>query len=86
MKLLVFFLLTVLVNLSTSAQHFTTNKQFEESYALLLDLKFDEAERQIQAMRMADEQNLSTLYLEDLSDFLYIVVTEDAVEFQNGKN
>lgn len=80
-----FFLLTVLVNLSTSAQHFTTNKQFEESYALLLDLKFDEAERQIQAMRMADEQNLSTLYLEDLSDFLYIVVTEDAVEFQNRK-
>jgi len=67
------------------SQHFTTDKNYHEAYALLLDLKFVEAGKKIQAMRMADEQNLATVYLEDLSDFLYIVVTEDEDQFNLRK-
>lgn len=67
------------------AQHFTTDDNYQQAYALLLDLKFEEAGRKIQAMRMADEQNLATVYLEDLADFLYIVVTEDEEQFNQRK-
>lgn len=67
------------------SQHFTTDDNYHEAYALLLDLKFEQAESKIQAMRMADEQNLSTVCLEDLSDFLYIVVTEDEERFNQRK-
>jgi TolA-binding protein len=67
------------------SQNFTTNEDYHKAYALLLDLKFEEAERKIQAMRIADEQNLATVYLEDLSDFLYIVVTEDEDQFDQRK-
>ena len=67
------------------AQHFNTDENYQEAYALLLDLKFEEASRKIQAMRMADQQNLATVYLEDLSDFLYIVVTEDGEQFNQRK-
>lgn len=67
------------------SQHFTTDENYHEAYALLLDLKFVEAGKKIQAMRMADEQNLATVYLEDLSDFLYIVVTEDEDQFNQRK-
>ena len=63
------------------SQHFSTNEDYQQAYSLLLDLKFEEAERKIQAIRMADEQNLATVYLEDLSDFLFIVVTEDEEQF-----
>ncbi len=67
------------------SQHFTTDENYQEAYALLLDLKFVEAGKKIQAMRMADEHNLATVYLEDLSDFLYIVVTEDEDQFNQRK-
>lgn len=66
-------------------QRFTTDENYHDAYALLLDLKFEEAEKKIQAMRMADDQNLATVYLEDLSDFLYIVVTEDEDQFNKRK-
>lgn len=85
MRLVSVFVLAILMNLSTSAQNFTKNEQFRKSYTLLLDLKFEEAEKQIQSIRMVDEQNLAAIYLEDLSDFLYIVVTEDAAEFEKRK-
>ncbi len=67
------------------SQHFSTNEDYQQAYSLLLDLKFEEAERKIQAIRMADEQNLATVYLEDLSDFLFIVVTEDEEQFNQRK-
>lgn len=67
------------------SQHFTTDENYQKAYALLLDLKFEEAERKIQAMRIADDRNMSTVYLEDLSDFLYIVVTEDEEQFNQRK-
>lgn len=67
------------------SQHFTTDENYHEAYALLLDLKFVEAGKKIQAMRLADEQNLATVYLEDLADFLYIVVTEDEEQFNQRK-
>jgi hypothetical protein len=67
------------------SQHYTTDKNYHEAYSLLLDLKFVEAGKKIQAMRMADDQNLATIYLEDLSDFLYIVVTENQEQFNQQK-
>lgn len=70
---------------SLCAQHFTTTKDFEKAYSLLLNLKFEEAEKHIQAIRVKDEDNLAVVYLEDLSDFLYIVVTENRNEFERKK-
>lgn len=67
------------------AQHFTTNDDFQKAYAFLLDLKFDEAKKLTQKLRTADEKNLAPIYLEDLSDFLYIVVTEDQKAFEQRK-
>lgn len=82
------FLIVVFVSCSATslfAQHFTTTKDFDKAYALLLDLKFEEAEKHIQAIRIKDEQNLAVVYLEDLSDFLYIVVKENENEFERRK-
>ncbi|MCB0754052.1 MAG: hypothetical protein KDB98_00560 [Flavobacteriales bacterium] len=70
---------------TASSQHFTTDENYHEAYSLLLDLKFEKAAKKIQAMRLEDEQNLATVYLEDLSDFLYIVVTENQEQFNQRK-
>ncbi|MCB9187202.1 MAG: tetratricopeptide repeat protein [Flavobacteriales bacterium] len=85
MRFLLLFGLVLSLIGNASAQHFTTDQNYNDAYSLLLDLKFDEASRKIQAMRLADEQNLATVYLEDLADFLFIVVTEDETQFNQRK-
>lgn len=68
------------------AQHFTVNSKFEESYALLLNLEFEKADNLIKELKVDDKSNLASFYLEDLSDFLYIVVSENQVEFEKRKD
>lgn len=48
-------------------------------------MEFDEAEKLIGELKSADPKNLAPVYLEDLSDFLFIVVTEDLAEFEVRK-
>lgn len=71
--------------LATVGQHFTPSKEYQSAYALLLDLQFEEAKKQIQAIRIKDEENRAITYLEDLSDFLYIVTTENQEQFHQRK-
>ena len=85
MRLSTFILFVFLFSSNALAQQFDANKNFDKAYSLLLDLRFEEASREIQAMRMANSQNLAAIYLEDLSDFLYIVVTEDEQQFKLRK-
>ena len=66
-------------------QNFTTSGDYDKAYSLLLNLKFTEADELIQRLKTSDQQNLAPLYLEDLSDFLYIVVTEDQHQFEARK-
>ena len=66
-------------------QNFTTSEDYDNAYSLLLDLKFSKAGELIQNLKASEPQNLAPLYLEDLSDFLYIVVTEDQKEFEARK-
>ena len=67
------------------AQHFTTSEDYDKAYSLLLDLKFTEAEGRITQLKTSAPQNLAPIYLEDLSDFLFIVVTEDREQFEARK-
>lgn len=73
------------LSLKAQSQHFTVNDDFQKAYSLLLDLKFDEAGKRIQHLKTSDPNNFSALYLEDLSDFLFIVVTEDQEQFEQRK-
>ena len=79
-------ILTVLFSANfVLSQHFVVDKKHSMAYSLLLDLKFAEAKTIITQIRSADAKNLSAVYLEDLSDFLFIVVTEDQKEFEIRK-
>ena len=66
-------------------QNFTTSEDYDNAYSLLLDLKFSKSGELIRNLKYSEPQNLAPLYLEDLSDFLYIVVTEDQEEFEARK-
>lgn len=68
-----------------SSQTFRIDENYNHAYSLLLDLKFEEASKQISSLKSSDRNNLSPLYLEDLSDFLFIVVTENQLEFNARK-
>ena len=68
-----------------SAQNFTTNEEYNKVYSLLLDLEFTEASSLIQKLKSSDAKNLAPIYLDDLSDFLFIVVTEDQEQFEARK-
>lgn len=68
------------------AQNFTTSEDYDKAYSLLLDLKFTEAYSVIQKLKTSDKNNLAPVYLEDLSDFLFIVVTEDQEQFEARKD
>lgn len=85
MRVFILNILLMLLFQSGMAQHFTVTKEYEKAYSLLLDLQFENAEKQIAAIRLKDESNLAAVYLEDLSDFLYIVVTEDQNVFDSRK-
>lgn len=73
------------LSLKARSQHFTVNDDFQKAYSLLLDLKFAEADKRIQKLKTSDPNNFSAIYLEDLSDFLFIVVTEDQQQFEQRK-
>lgn len=77
--------LAVAVSIEVLGQHFVTGDDYEKAYSLLLDLKFAEATSLIQKQRLADESNLAPVYLDDLSDFLFIVITEDQQQFELRK-
>ncbi len=68
------------------AQNFTTSEDYDKAYSLLLDLRFTEASSLIQKLKSSDKNNLAPVYLEDLSDFLFIVVTEDQQQFEARKD
>lgn len=67
------------------SQNFTTSEDYNKAYSLLLDLKFTEAGELIKNLKTSQPDNLAPLYLEDLSDFLFIVVTEDQEQFEARK-
>lgn len=67
------------------SQTFSTNEQYHAAYSLLLDLKFKEAEATIKNLTDSNINNLAPIYLQDLSDFLYIVVTEDQEVYATKK-
>ncbi|MFT6211868.1 MAG: hypothetical protein ACJATE_002514, partial [Bacteroidia bacterium] len=67
------------------SQNFTVSEDYDKAYSLLLDLKYTEAGELIQSLKNSEPKNLAPLYLEDLSDFLYIVVTEDQEQFEARK-
>ncbi|MGB1316973.1 MAG: hypothetical protein ACPG5W_02135, partial [Flavobacteriales bacterium] len=83
------FLISIAFVLGSSAmgfpQHFSVDGDYNDAYSLLLDLKFKKASSKIEAWQKTDEHNLAPLYLNDLSDFLYIVVTEDQEQFELRK-
>lgn len=64
------------------AQQFDWNDEAREAYALLLDLKFKQADSTLKQLANQDPKNLCVPYLQELSDFLYIIVTEDEKEFE----
>jgi len=66
----------------TFAQQFEWNEEARDAYALLLDLKFKQADSTLKQLATHNPKNLCVPYLQDLSDFLYIVVTEDEKEFE----
>lgn len=84
-RLVAFTLITYSLTTNVLAQTFEKSKDFQKAYALLLDLRFEEAEKHIQAIRVKEKENLSVVYLEDLGDFLYIVVNEDQKAFELRK-
>lgn len=84
-RTIIALLLSLGLSLKAQSQHFTVNDDFQKAYSLLLDLRFVEAGERIQKLKTSDPSNFSALYLEDLSDFLFIVVTEDQQQFEQRK-
>ncbi len=64
------------------AQQFTWNEEACSAYGLLLDLKFKQADSTLKVLESKEPKNLCVPYLQDVADFLYIVVTEDEKEFE----
>jgi len=79
-------LLLLLLSGKVFGQHFTMTEDCRSAYSQLLDLEFAKADRKLQQIRSADPKNLMPLYLEDVRDFLLIVVTEDEAEFEKRKD
>lgn len=77
--------LFILQSISGRAQSFSVNEKYQRAYAHLLNLKFEEANVLINELRATDKQDIAPVYLEDLSDFLFIVVTEDRAQFELRK-
>jgi tetratricopeptide (TPR) repeat protein len=63
------------------AQQFTWNEEIRDAYSLLLDLRFKQADSTLKILAIREPKNLCVPYLQDLSDFLFIVVSEDRKEF-----
>jgi len=84
------YTLAILIVLALSSvgfsQTFGTSEDFNEAYSLLLDLEFKDADKLIQQLKANEPENLAPVYLEDLSDFLFIVVTEDQEQFEARKD
>ncbi|MFT6761180.1 MAG: hypothetical protein ACJATS_002377, partial [Psychroserpens sp.] len=85
LKTLTSILIVLFASFNGLAQSFTIDNKYSEAYSLLLDLKFEEASGILKKLQNQDKSNLAPIYLEDLSDFLYIVVTEDKEEFEARK-
>ncbi|TNF25087.1 MAG: tetratricopeptide repeat protein [Bacteroidetes bacterium] len=85
LRLFIFVIVGLSLTLRARGVHFVPSEDFQTAYALLLDLKFDDAQRRIAKIKVSDPENVGVYYLEDLSDFLYIVVTEDQIEFERRK-
>jgi tetratricopeptide (TPR) repeat protein len=83
-QLLVFLLL--LLSQIASAQRFDWNSAAVEAYGHILDLRFQKADTLLRSMRKEEPDNLCAPYLEDLRDFLIIVVTDDRNEFEKRVN
>lgn len=77
-----FTALMVCISAGSHAQHFTWNKEACAAYGLLLDLQFAQADSVLGILIRTDPKNLCTPYLQDLSDFLLIVVSEDEKAFE----
>lgn len=56
------------------------------AYGQLLDLDFENAEITLSYIKQADSNNILSAYLDDLKDFLFIVVTEDEKEYEKRKS
>jgi tetratricopeptide (TPR) repeat protein len=81
---LIIFLIA-LQSASGQAQSFSVNEKHQRAYAFLLNLEFEKANVLINELRAANKQDIGPIYLEDLSDFLFIVVTEDRAQFELRK-
>ncbi len=79
-QLLLVFLLLLLSEIA-SAQRFDWNSAAVEAYGHILDLRFQKADSLLRNLRKDEPDNLCAPYLEDLRDFLIIVVTDDRNEF-----
>jgi len=71
---------------TTIGQHFAITDECRTAYGQLLDLEFAKAEVTLQKIKEADSENLMAAYLDDLQDFLFIVVTEDEDEYEKRKD
>lgn len=84
------FFLSIAIVLSVlfqvHGQHFTPTRSYYSVYSKLLNLEFDEANQLLNTEKGLAPDNLSWLYLEDLGDFLFIVVTEEQAEFERRKD
>ncbi len=57
----------------------------KKAYGQLLDLEFANAEESLVKIRKTNPDNLMAVYLDDLQDFLFIVVTEDEAAYNQRK-
>lgn len=81
MKSTVLLLLLACLGTTAIAQRFDWTSQAVDTYDRILDLHFNEADSLLRSMASIGPDNLCVPYLEDLRDFLLIVVTEDRLEF-----
>jgi len=62
---------------------FYIDRDIEENYKLIIDLKLDQAQRNIERLRSEHPNHLMLIHLENYVDFFRIFINEDLSEFKN---
>lgn len=64
---------------------FDWNKDITQAYRAILELRLDQAGRQLDQVRTAQPENLAVDFIEDYIDFFSLYISEDKVLFENRK-
>lgn len=78
-----FLILTILVfSLGARSAHFTFLPELKAAYGLIIDLRVEEAQDNIEALKKSDPQNLMVYYIENYADFIRALISEEEEHYQ----